>query len=228
MFDIKLEGIEAALKRFDFKKVITAARQAINRTADSIRTEASRFIRTKYNIKATKLNQYLKVGAKANGNSLSPTISGKGLALALSYFYTKQSGVMTKNLRIGSSKIRSLVTKGSRRYGRAVTALVGPREAARFSRINMIINHILTQMKTGHLGVFVRTGKGKRPIEQIIGPGVGGLFDSKRIMDRNNITVINKFRLFITDTKGAIDHYLRKNKMLEIWKSVKYWQNNRG
>lgn len=193
-FDMKLEGIDDALKMFDPKKVITAARQAINRTADSTRTEASRLIREEYNIKASKLNQYLKVNAKANGNDISATISGKGLGLALSYFDAKQSGVMTKTMRIGSNKIRALVTKSGKRYGGAVTALVKRAGGRKIVSGKYDNKPFMAQTKSGHIGVFVRTGKGKRPIEQLIGPGIGGLFGSKAIMIRIKTKVIDTFR----------------------------------
>jgi hypothetical protein len=193
MFHIKLEDIDKTLKEFDPKKVVTAARQAINRTADSTRTEASRLIRSEYNIKAARLNKYLKIDAKASGNELSATITGKGRGLALSYFDAKQVDVMAKTMRIGSNKIKSLVSKKGRRYGGAVTALVklaGGRKNVTGKYEN---KPFLAQMKSGHIGVWVRTGKDKKPIEQLIGPGVGGLFGSKVIMDRIKTFVIDKF-----------------------------------
>jgi hypothetical protein len=200
MIDIKLEGINEALKMYDPKKVITAARQAINRTADSTRTEASRLIREEYNIKATKLNQYLKVETKANGNDLSATISGKGLGLALSYFDAKQAGVMAKTMRIGSNKIKALVTKGGKRYGGAVTALVKRAGGRKVITGKYGNKPFLAQTSSGHIGVYVRkpgtrmANKKKEQIEQQIGPGIGGLFGSKAIMNRIKTTVINKFK----------------------------------
>lgn len=194
MIDIKLEGLDTALKAFDPQRVITAARQAINRTADSTRTEASRLIREEYNIKSARLNQYLKVEAKASGTKLSATIIGRGRGLALSYFDAKQAGVMAKTLRIGSNKIKSLVNKKGNRYGGAVTALVklaGGRKNVTGKYDN---KPFLAQTKSGHIGVWVRKGKETKPIEQLIGPGVGGLFGSKIIMDRIKNYVNDKFR----------------------------------
>jgi hypothetical protein len=192
MFDIKLEGIDDALKQFDSKKVITAARQAINRTADSTRTEASRLIRTEYNIKASRLNQYLRVEAKASGNSLTATITGRGRGLALSYFDVKQTGVVAN--KKGFRYTKRAKSLGSLRYGGAVTALVKLAGGRKIVTGKYDNKPFVAQMKSGHTGVWVRTGKGRHPIEQQYGPGVGGLFGSKAIMDRIKTIVVDKFR----------------------------------
>lgn len=191
MFDVKLEGIDEALKAFDPQKVITAARQAINRTADSTRTEASRLIRSEYNIKATRLNQYLKVDAKASGNELSATITGKGRGLALSYFDAKQEGVIAN--KKGFRYTRKAQRTGNLRRGGAVTTLVKLAGGRKIVNDKYDNKPFLAKMKSGHIGVWVRTGKGKQPIEQHMGPGVGGLFGSKSIMDRIKTFVKDKF-----------------------------------
>ncbi|OPY78214.1 MAG: hypothetical protein A4E65_02368 [Syntrophorhabdus sp. PtaU1.Bin153] len=67
---IKLEGVEKALRKFDPDIVRRAANQAINRVAGSARTEASKLIRQEYNIKASRVSDYLMIEAPGQKETL--------------------------------------------------------------------------------------------------------------------------------------------------------------
>jgi hypothetical protein len=193
MFDIKLEGVEQALKQFDPKIVIRAANSAINDVAKQGKNEAERIIKSEYNIKPSRLKQFLKLTSKAKGNSLEATITGRGLGLALSYFDIKQIGRSIRDLKIGTQKFKSVITKRGQRYGGVVTALVkrsGGRKVVTGKYDN---KPFIAQMKTGHIGVWVRKDKGRKPIEQLYGPGVGGLFGTLNVMDRTKKIINDKF-----------------------------------
>jgi hypothetical protein len=191
MFDIKLEGIDEALKQFDPQKVITSARQAINRTASSARTETSRIIREEYNIKPSKLNEFLKVDAKASGNILMAAITGKGKGLSLINFDAKQEGVIANKKRFKYTHAAGHT--GGLRYGLTVTALIklfGGRVIVpgRYGNKPFIV-----RLKSGKLLVMERTSKERMSIKTRFGPGVGGLFGSKKIMDAIKKFIIDKF-----------------------------------
>ncbi len=193
MFDIKLEGVDKALKQFDSKIVIRSANAAINDVAKQGINEAERIIRSEYNIKPSRLKQFLKLTSRAIGNSLEAVITGKGLGLALSYFDAKQIGRAIRSLRIGAQRIKTVLAKRGQRYGGEVTALVkyvGGRKVVTGKYDN---KPFIAQMKTGHIGVFVRQGKERKPIEQLYGPGVGGLFGTSSIMDRTKKVINEKF-----------------------------------
>jgi hypothetical protein len=193
MFDIKLEGIDKALKQFDPKIVIRAANAAINDVSKQGVNEAERIIKSEYNIKPSRLKQFLKLTSRAKGNSLEATITGKGLGLALSYFDVKQIGRSIRSLKIGGQKFKSVVAKRGQQYGGAVTALV-KRSAGRKVVSGRYDNKpFIAQMKTGHIGVWVRKDKDRKPIEQLYGPGVGGLFGTLNVMERTKKIINEKF-----------------------------------
>ena len=194
MIDIKLEGMKEAIQNFDSQKVITAARQAINRTADSTRTEASRLIRQEYNVTASKLNEFLKVEARANGSRLTARITGRARGFARSYFDPKQEGVMVKTLGIRSSTFKSLVMKKGRRYGGDVTTIIKLSEGRKIVPGKYGNKPFIAQTNTGHIGVWVRKGKARTPIEQLWGPGIATLFGSMHIMKAIRQFVCDKFR----------------------------------
>ena len=191
MFDIKLQGIDEALKQFDPQKVITAARQAINSTASSARTEASRLIREEYNIKPSVLNKYLKVDAKATGNTLVATITGTGKGLSLINFDAKQEGVIAN--KKGFRYTRKAGRTGGLRYGGAVTALIkltGGRTDVPGKYGN---KPFIVRLKSGKLIVWERTSKARMSVKTRFGPGVGGLFGSRKIMDAIKKFINDKF-----------------------------------
>lgn len=191
-FSIKLEGVEKALRQFDSKTVIRAARSAVNDVATQGKNEAVRIIKSEYNIKPSRLKQYLKLTAKAAGNSLQAIITGKGMGLALSYFDARQTGVVAN--RKGFRYTRRAGKQGNLRYGGAVTALV-KRAGGRKEVSGKYGNKpFIAKMKSGHTGVWVRQGKKPKPIEQLYGPGVGGLFGTKNVMDRTKKVINEKFK----------------------------------
>ena len=195
--DIELEGVKEALKMFDPNIVRKAANQALNRVAGSGKTEASKLIRTQYNIKAGRLSDYLKLAVKAKGDSMEAVITGRGRGLALSYFDAKQTA---------RGRNRGAVTvKVKKSGGRKV---VSPEYGNK---------PFIAQMPSGHVGVWVRgrtkrggftksekglygkhgdryrKGKVREPLIQLFGPGVGGTFATKFIMDSTRERIAERF-----------------------------------
>ncbi len=171
MFDIKLEGVDKALKQFDPKIVLRAAKNAVNDVADSGKAEVKRQLVAEYGIQPGKISKYLKViGAKQY--QISATIVGIGKGLLLSYFKPKQEGVIANKKRF---KYKG---KGRARGG-AVTVDIRGRKQVGEKYGN---KPFIARMKTGHVGVFVRKGEERKPIESMFGPGVGGGFGSKKVM----------------------------------------------
>jgi hypothetical protein len=177
---IKLEGVEKAMRMFDPNNVRKAANAALNRVAGSGKTEASKLIRQDYNIKAARINQFLRLAVRARGNDMEAVISGRGLGIALAYFDARQQGFKMLGESAGRMRTTALLRTGRKRGDVTVRVkrsggrkVVGPKYSNR---------PFLAQMKSGHIGAFVRTGRARKPIEQLLGPGVGGLFGSAKIM----------------------------------------------
>ncbi len=93
MFNIKLEGIDDALKMSDAKKVRNAAVKAVNDVAKMGLTEAKRQISSEYNIKPSTVLQYMNLTKTAKNRELEATITGRGKGIPLAMFDARQAGV---------------------------------------------------------------------------------------------------------------------------------------
>lgn len=122
-------------------KIITAARQAINKTADRARTRAATAIGQQVNFPARYLSpsgEHLVVGQKASNGSLEAVISGRSRPTSLARF------------KVGKTKTGVLVS-------------VKP------GVVKEIKNAFFMPLRqgdggpNGNLGLAVRTARGKRP-----------------------------------------------------------------
>jgi len=193
MFTVELKGIDEAIKRHDPKRVIAAARQAINRTADSTRTEASRAIREEYNIKPAKINERLKVEKKAGGNDLTAVIVAKGKGLPLTDFDAKQEGVIVNQK--GFRYTRKAGRIGNLRHGGVLTAIIktasGRKEVPGKYGNKPFLTHL---KKSGKPVVWERTGKDRMSLKTRFGPGAAILFGSEKIMERIKRYALDKLQ----------------------------------
>jgi hypothetical protein len=206
-FDIKLEGFDTLQAKLDPNIARQAARSAINKMADRTKNEASRKIREEYNIPAARLNEYLRVTARATDSGLFAIISGQGLGVALYYFSARQSNMAI--IGAGAGRFREKFVwhkKGS--HAGPVTVQIkkagGRKEvSSRFGAAKPFI----AQMKTGHIGVFERPGKERLPIKPLYGPGVSKLFAAKQIQD-----LLKKFvnENFPDIFNHELDYYTKK------------------
>jgi len=204
-FKIELVGVKQALERFDPNKVRLAANRAMNRVATKGRNEAVDIIKGAYNIKPARLKQYLRLGIKASGNQTHAVISGRGLGLALAYFDAKQAGKFILSVGRGRERRRYLGQRYGRGHAGNVTVMVKRGSGRKVVTGKYENRPFIAQMKSGHIGVWVRKGKGRRPIEQLLGPGIGGLFGSKRIMSAT-INIVNAS--FRPEFNRQLDYYL--------------------
>jgi len=187
---IKIEGIKEAIEKYNPKKVMAAARSAINKTAAQTRTYAARIIRSEFNVPADKLNQFLQVSARSSGTNLQAVIEGKGLGMAMSYFGPRQVGVQVNKFQGSFRYTKKAKGSDGRKRGGAVTVMVkkGSRKPVTGSP-----SPFLTILKSGHIAVMQRTGNKRLPVKELLGPGIGGLFGSKLFMPRIEKFVNDKF-----------------------------------
>lgn len=190
-FNIELKGVEQALKMFDSKNVIYAARRAVEDAAKSAMTEIKRNITEEYNVKPGRLSQYLRLTTRPKGDNLEAVITGKGRGLALSYFDAKQEGQRIANIGFARRKGKVLLRKQGRKYGGQVTALVKKMGGRKI--VSGEPKPFIVQMKSGHIAVVRRIGKERKPIRELFGPGIGGLFGTTKIMGDAKRIVNEKF-----------------------------------
>jgi hypothetical protein len=214
---IIVTGVKEAMAVCDPDKVRRAANQALNRVAISARKEASDIIRKEYNIKANRLAEYLRLSVRARGDNMEAVITGRGLGLALAYFDAKQAGV--KLINAGAGKMRTKFLGATKRkkpnrgpvfipgvgwktvsFGGETTAITKISAGRKLVKSKYDHKPFMAQMKSGHIGVFERTGF-ENKIKERFGPGVGGLFGSSKIMQAVKKLVEDRF-------KGEFDHQL--------------------
>ena len=90
-FSVKLTGVEEAMKRFDPKKVQTAARMALNSAARAGRTEAAKQIRKEWNLPAADTNRKTTLKL-ASTSDLRATLSIGSEPYILPYFKPQAIG----------------------------------------------------------------------------------------------------------------------------------------
>lgn len=201
----ELKGVKEALAASDPNKVRLAANQALNRSASAGVTAAGKLIRDRYNITQARLARYLTLSVRASGYDMAAEITGKTKGLALSYFDALQAGKFIVAQGRGRARRRYLGSKYGRGRAGDVTVRVltaGGRKSVSGKYGN---KPFLARTRSGHIGVWVRTGKRRLPIEQLYGPGVAETFGAKDVMDGTEKAVTDRFDV---EFPRQLDHYL--------------------
>jgi len=182
--DIKLEGIEEALKTYSHEVVLKAATRTLNKVAAQTLTQIKRYISSRYNIKAGRISKLVYIGNRATFGDLRVGITGLAAGIALAYFSPKQAGKVYFRIAKGERGIRS--KKGFSGRPGDVTVEVKKGSRKKVSPVGSF-RPFVAQMPSSHIGVFVRTGKKmasnrkKDAIEQLFGPGVAGLMQTRHM-----------------------------------------------
>ncbi len=182
--DIEITGIKELMQTLDPNKIRLAANSTLNKVAAQAKTEASRLIRSEYNIKAADVSKNLQLTTRASGDQMEAVISGFKRGIALAYFGAKQIGVMA------NKKVMRYTRRAKQGRGGAVSV-----EVKRGGRKTLSGNPkpFITKFKSGHIAVVQREGNSRTPIKQLLGPGVSILFGSKKIMDATKRVINDKF-----------------------------------
>lgn len=142
----QLERAEELLKNIP-DGVLKAVVNAINRAAESARTEAVRKVRERYYVKAKDVRETIRI-IKATYENQAAVIYAKGSPLTLSKFRITPSKPSTKRRK------KPIIARVVRGEG-------GPIPGA-----------FVARMQSGHIGVFKRAGKTRLPIQELYGPSV--------------------------------------------------------
>lgn len=114
MINLKLENIEQLRKAYDAKTINTALRRATSAARNKTRSEISRAVRDKYNVKARAINKSVKVSkrtAKNRDETLQYLLIYTGYVLPERHFSTMRPVPVSTRLgrRYG---VRSKIYKG--------------------------------------------------------------------------------------------------------------------
>lgn len=158
MIQIKLEGVEEALRAFDPKHVEKAAALGINDTVRQVRTATSQEIRKTWNVKAGDLAKKIKAVKMARNGDLNAIIEARSESFSLSYFGAKSfQGKLVQTRNMGRK-----LKRVSRKQGVFVTIKKGEAQTH-------IPQGFMAAVRAGkgdsyHIGVFERKGKDRLPI----------------------------------------------------------------
>lgn len=148
--------VQVALGRLRSEVVDAATVRALNKTATTVRAEASKEIRKTYNIKAAVAKNQIKI-TKARKGTLYVKIIASGKRLPLIEFGAVWD---RKNPPpIGASV--KVLTQGARKRVKGA---------------------FIAQAKGGKLGLFRRVGKARKPLEYLLSVGVAQAFVSKKVL----------------------------------------------
>lgn len=159
----KLREARRELKRIE-SAIPKAYSAALNRTNQHLRTEASREIREKYNIRARDVNNKNNVILRrSTSNSLDTAIKWRGKNVPLINFRTNPRQVPEKAPRV-------------------------LRAAVKRSGMKPIKGAFITRVKSGHVGVFLRAGRRRLPIRELYGPAVPVMLNHQDIIEKLKAT----------------------------------------
>ncbi len=189
--NIQVKGVKEALEKINPKTVRNATIRALDRAAASGKTEASKQIRQEYEIKKVDLDKHLKVERVYRNTSaawlfasISAVSSFFKSRIPLIQFKVKQSGTKIVRTKGHSTSL----TKGTR--SRIAPVQVQIRKGVGWK---IIKGAFVTQMKSGHIGVFQRKGGKRLPIKELTSIGVPLMFGNKRVLDKTKNRVIEQF-----------------------------------
>lgn len=175
-----LRELKRAMKETE-QQMIKAEVAALNRAAATALARTIRFIRMKYKIKLQDIKPYTTL-IKANKNKRSVQIRVKGQAIPLYKFGAKVMG------------------KTSKKRGHVVaTEQVGKRKAYKGA-------FIATGPKYGKEAVFIRKGKERGPIRELLGPSAMALFTSEQAEKELELIFRERFQI---EMDRAINHFVK-------------------
>lgn len=136
--------------------------RALNRAIDASQTEASRRIRERYNLKARVVaGAKKKLRATKSQASARAELVVTGMRIPLVDFDARQ-------LKSGALTVKVLNERGRK-------VVLGHRAGGGRPFVQV--------MKSGHRGVFQRTGKRRLPIVELYGPGIPTAFLQRTVLD---------------------------------------------
>ncbi|MED4572842.1 phage tail protein [Brevibacillus agri] len=145
----------------------TALARAINRAAESARTAAARKVRETYFIRHKDVTDTIKIRG-ASPTKLSASVVSSGSVFPLTAFRVSPKRPQPQkaaNVRWQKGKAFKVVARVKRGEG-------GPIKSA-----------FVAQMRSGHVGVFKRAGKERKPIDQFYGPSVPQMLGNPSVTD---------------------------------------------
>lgn len=176
MITVKGDGLQRLQRslRAVAGESVTATMRAVNYAAKRARTEASRQIRDQINLPARYVNENLKIEFKATRARLRSVISARTRPTRLARYGAKQ---LTRKAK-GPAKGDPLrgIASGRKQAGVSVSVKRGGSRRKMRKAFLVPLRRGRMPGETSNMGVFIRTGRGKKDIKHLYGPSVDQLF----------------------------------------------------
>jgi hypothetical protein len=154
-FDIK--AVERMLKDAERAAIPKATVRALNKTGTPVQKEALRILSKDIGIAQKDVRKNLKM-MRARRNNLNVLIEASGRRIPLIAFDARQIGARRK---------------GQRRRSRGRGGVTYKKQGG---ARGFIPGAFIATMRSGHVGVFKRTGKARLPIKEKFGPSIPHVF----------------------------------------------------
>lgn len=148
----QMQGIREALDLLPAEIVFKAARSTVSKVRPSAVTAVTAEVRKVWNVPRAEIDK--RVSSRISGaGGLEATITVGGRSVSLSYF----SAMQMKGAAV-------ITRKGTRVRRRGSFAFQGVSVTVENSKTTLLHQAFMQKMKSGHVGIFVRTGKDRYPI----------------------------------------------------------------
>lgn len=172
-----IQSVILSLERAKTDLIEKATVRALNRTATTVRAEAAKAIRARYNIKSSEAKDRIKV-TPANKFRLQAVITASGRRTPLILFDAKMAARASGKRGIAAGDVTVRVLQASGR--KVVKGSIGRRP-------------FIATMKSGHVGVFVRTGGRRLPIRELFSVSLPQAFTQRAILAALRQVIAERF-----------------------------------
>jgi|GEM_PF-3546665 hypothetical protein len=186
-FSIRISGVKEALDRFSADVVLRAINRTYKDLATGVVSQAVGQITDEYNIKPTDVKSRIKADmVRQAGETVAVTITAKGKGLPLALFGARQAGVRTAKGKLSYTKRARRVKGalwggGTGVYGGDVTVMIRTGQTRDLVSGKYGNKPFLAIVKGGRTRVWERKGPPRYPVGERFGPGVGGIFGTKKV-----------------------------------------------
>lgn len=181
MLTLELKGLDGAAEIFPNSIVSTAAMRSVNRAVDRGRSEATRALYARWNLKKADINRAVKtIKAQKSDHGTTTYLSAVGRPISLTYFGAKwfrpravvsRQGTQQRKRATGKSGVYYQVLRGGGQEHKP--------------------HAFIAKTRSGHFGVFERLGKGSLPIDERKVITIASMFGQQNIFDPV-LTTINQ------------------------------------
>jgi len=158
-FYVEIKGLEDAqkllsgIKDGSRKAIVRALNKTVGTSSGGVQSDAVKKVAEEFNLTQKAIKRDFVI-KKANYSDLSAYVRAKGKPVSLGRFVRTRQTLKGVSVLVKKAKPRTIIRHA-----------------------------FIPKLKSGHVGVFWRTGKSRFPIEQKFGPRIEDIFSNKEVME---------------------------------------------